>query len=175
MNHVMLDLETFGSRPGSVIVSIGMVRFGATHLGEEFYRLIDPNSCVELGMTMDPGSIMWWLAQSDPARAALLRSPGEHIMTALRDASAYLSETANTCVWGNGATFDNVLLSEAYRMANLQRPWSYRLDRCFRTMKFGFPTNPPDREGTHHNALDDAKHQAIWLQTIYQKHKLVLE
>ena len=36
MNHVMLDLETFGSRPGSVIVSIGMVRFGATHLGEEF-------------------------------------------------------------------------------------------------------------------------------------------
>ena len=175
MNHVMLDLETFGSRPGSVIVSIGMVRFGAAHLGEEFYRLIDPNSCVELGMTMDPDSIMWWLAQSDPARASLTGSPGDHIRVALQDASAFLLQTVNTCVWGNGATFDNVLLSEAYRMANLQRPWSHRLDRCFRTMKLGFPTNPPAREGTHHNALDDAKHQAIWLQKIYQKHNLILE
>lgn len=39
MNNVMLDLETFGTQPGSVIRSIGAVVFDpfSDKLGKEFY------------------------------------------------------------------------------------------------------------------------------------------
>jgi hypothetical protein len=41
VKNVMIDIETLGTRPGSVILSIGACRFGADGIGEEFYRAID--------------------------------------------------------------------------------------------------------------------------------------
>ena len=45
-------------------------------------------------------------------------------------------------VWGNGATFDNVVLSNVFAQFRLDRPWSYKHDRCFRTIKHLLPPVP---------------------------------
>ncbi len=177
MNHVMLDIETLGSAPGSVILSIAAVRFDETAIGETFYEVVDPASCVAAGMTIDPATVVWWMQQSEPARAAVCKS-GDHIEIVLQKFARFLNPPeadfsasfAVSAVWGDGATFDNVLLSEAYRAVALPRPWSHRVDRCFRTVKALFPVDPPEFAGVKHNPVDDAKHQIQHLQAIVAKY-----
>ena len=77
-------------------------------------------------------------------------------------------------VWGNGATFDdatfdNVVLSQAYhRYANVAKPWGYRDDRCYRTLRALFPEIIPmeDPSLVAHNALDAARYQARHMMLI---------
>ena len=45
----MLDLETLGNKPGSVIVAIGAVKFGGGEIIDSFYERVDAESCVNLG------------------------------------------------------------------------------------------------------------------------------
>jgi exodeoxyribonuclease VIII len=72
-------------------------------------------------------------------------------------------------IWGNGASFDNVILANAYRRNDLNIPWKYYNDRCYRTMKSLAPHIKMEREGTHHNALSDAISQANHLIRIMAK------
>ena len=169
MKNVMLDLETMGTHVGAAVVAIGAVEFDGARLGREFYNAVSLASCLEAGLTVDGDTVSWWLEQSDAARGALLT----HRVTleaALNGFSKWLPK--NTCVWGNGATFDNVLLTEAYRRAGINRPWHYRNDRDMRTYVFTAKGMGIDvsklvtYEGDKHNALDDARNQARLVQAI---------
>jgi exodeoxyribonuclease VIII len=63
-------------------------------------------------------------------------------------------------LWGNGAVFDNTILGNAYFITGRKPPWNPWDDRCYRTVKALFKWIPADeRQGTYHNALDDAMHQ----------------
>lgn len=161
--HVMVDLETFGSTPGSAIASIGAVAFNLTtgELGGEFYRVIDPASCTDLGLTIDGATVLWWLGQGDSARRALTETRGIHLAVALQEFSAFWAVTGAARFWSHGANFDDPLLAAAYRACKVRTPWRYTESRCTRTI-FELANVSPDRgEGTHHNALDDAKAQAL--------------
>lgn len=168
--HVMLDLETMGTRPNAPIIAIGAVTFDTNAVHDEFYANINLSSAVnDSGAVLDPKTVMWWMQQSDEARAALCVG-GEELLTALYKFRDWLKhrhiELAG--VWGNGANFDNVILSEAYRRMDLTPPWSFRVDRCYRTMKEMYPQIAMERSGVHHNALDDAKSQALHLIKIWR-------
>ncbi|HET6408579.1 MAG TPA: 3'-5' exonuclease [Chthoniobacteraceae bacterium] len=162
-NQVMLDLETLGNKPGSVIVAIGAVKFGEGKILDTFYERVDAKSCVEVGLKMDPDTVMWWLGQGDAARLEITK-PGAPLATVLTIFAIWLGENAE--VWGNGATFDNVLLADAYDITGLPRPWRFSRDRCFRTVSALRPDIAIIRGGTHHNALDDAKTQAEHLMKV---------
>lgn len=160
MKNVMVDLETLGNGSNSVIVSIGAVEFGPEGLGREFYTLVNPESCIKVGLQMDASTVMWWMDQSDEARAALSDSGAKPLGNALLDFFEWYPQGAG--LWGNGATFDNVILSNAYRVSSLAKPWTYSADRCYRTLK----SLHPEIKGVAlpgeiaHNALADAKYQA---------------
>ncbi len=161
MINVMVDLETLGTGPNSVIISIGAVEFNAKTqtLGHEFYINIDPQSCVNFGLEIDASTVMWWMKQSDAARNCFEKK-GAQLQEALAMFSAWYPQAAP--LWGNGASFDNVILSNAYMVAKVPRPWSYSKDRCYRTLKALMPEIKADETGgTYHNALDDAKYQAL--------------
>jgi len=161
MNNIMLDLETLGKSSNAVIIAIGAVQFDHTGLGQTFYTTVDPQSSVDLGMKMDVSTVMWWMKQSDAARAAFDRA-GAPILTALHNFADYVKDCAGDKaeVWGNGATFDNVILGNAYELASLPKPWPYWGDRCHRTLKNLYPQIAAGKVGTAHNALDDAVSQA---------------
>ena len=78
-------------------------------------------------------------------------------------------------VWGNGATFDNVLLRNSYEKTMIACPWRYRNDRDVRTIvELGKAVGCTPRyeipfEGAEHNALDDALHQIKYVSIIWQK------
>lgn len=168
-NDVMVDLETMGTRPGSVIVSLGAIEFdpNTARLGRTFYQTCSIASSVDVGLAMDPQTVSWWLGQSEDARKELIDAKGD-LKSTLLDFSRWLGST-ETKMWGCGSDFDNALLAEAYNRAGEAVPWKFWNNRCYRTMKSLFPKVKLEREGTHHNALDDAIYQAKHLQLIMRE------
>jgi len=181
--NVMLDLETLGTAPGCVIVSIGAVFFnpeaGTVNDMNTFYRSLDIDSCLRTGLTVDGGTLKWWMAQSDQVRGEVKSTEGPGLSEVLHDFYAWVlghhsSPTVKqVLMWGKGPAFDCAILRAAYEKANCSRwlPWEPdRGNRCHRTLVKMFPEIPePDRGGnTAHNALGDAIHQARHNVAIHQ-------
>ena len=169
MNDIMLDLETMGTGPTAAIMAIGAVEFDlqAKTPGREFYEVVDLDSAMKAGGTVDASTILWWMQQSDAAREAFKR-PGIEIRSALGLFAMWVFNCggSSASVWGNGAAFDNVILRSAYDRLGLTAPWSFRNDRCFRTVKAMHPAIDWPYQGTAHNALADAKSQAVYLMEV---------
>jgi exodeoxyribonuclease VIII len=172
MRHIMLDLETMGTAPGSAVVQIGAVEFSIYKVGDPLSITISLESCVAAGMRIDPSTVMWWMKQSEAARDSLSEN-----CVSLRDGLQAFSDwlgNSKACVWGDGAAFDNVLLASAYRACRIPLPWHYSGDRCFRTMKEVFPVERVVSE-VKHNAAADAVAQASQMQAILTKYAIRLE
>ena len=167
--HVMIDLETMGTRPNAPIVAIGAVMFDGNEILDEFYVNVDLESAVAHGRAVvDPKTVLWWMDQGGEARSAL-RDDKKEVIVALYAFRDWLKPVEPEGVWGNGASFDNTILSETYRRLNLTPPWEFWKDRCYRTMKGMYPQIKMERTGVHHNALDDAKSQALHLIAIWRE------
>lgn len=167
IKNVMLDLETLGNKPNSVIVAIGACVFERGAILSEFYARISPASCTRIGLQMDTETVLWWLQQSDAARMELTKPGALDIKTALGDFAGWIGGD-RAQVWGNGSDFDNVILKSAYDRARLNVPWNFCDNRCYRTVKAMNPNfRIAARDGVLHNALDDAKAQALHLLRIW--------
>lgn len=165
MWQVMLDLETMGTSSDAAVIAVGAVKFNPkTEMvdDKEFYEVVDLQSSVDAGMKMDVSTVMWWMKQSDEARKKF-DVRGAVLRDVLMRFTEWFGE--DKPVWGDGATFDNVILSNAYGLTGLKRPWSYRNDRCYRTMK-NLKSVLVTRVGTYHCAVDDARTQARHLMAI---------
>jgi len=176
MKHVMLDLETLGHGPNAVIVAIGAVLFDLEDdkVLESWYTVIDPVSSVKHGLTMTPETVCWWLQQSDDARKIFSDKSKLDLVTALHLFAAWIKEHDPAGIWGNGADFDNVIINSAYIAIKEQLPWKYYKNRCFRTLKSLFKVEV-ERQGVHHNAVDDATYQVAVLKEINEIYALKLK
>lgn len=172
--HVMLDLETFGTGNDAAIASIGAVKFNETEILDEFHVGVDIETCQALGLKFDASTIMWWL---DPdradARANLMALRKVDLPSALLGLSEWMGNDIDS-IWGNGSTFDNVILRSAYAACRMDYPVKFFQDQCYRTLKYRAPDVKLVREGTHHDALDDARCQAKHLQEIVRTLKITL-
>jgi hypothetical protein len=189
MKHVMIDLETLDSHSTAAITSIGAVFFDVdtNALGKEFKRNVSSRSSQKFGLTIDADTIEWWFKQTPEARAHLYDPLPITLDAALRDFTNFLRENGDVdakgspavYVWGNGATFDNVILRYAYEKVGQSAPWSFRYDSCFRTLKNQFdPTSKfwqESRVGVAHDSLSDAKSQAQHALAIFNSIKVVTE
>ena len=181
MNNLMIDLETMGKKPDAPIVEIGGVFFDPQtgELGAEFYTAVDLASDMNLGAKPDGDTIIWWLKQSSEARSAICVDDAQNIASALSELSAFISRNSENPnymkVWGNGASFDNVILRAAYDRVALTCPWKFWNDCDVRTMvllgkQMGFdPKRNMPFDGIAHNALADARHQAKYVSAIWQR------
>lgn len=157
----MIDLETMGTTPGCAIVSIGAVQFDLLtgKIGQKFYVTVDIESCLNVGLTINGDTLMWWLDQGDKARAKLKEDP-THIMEALTKFSQFIALTQVKHLWGNSASFDCSILAACYDKLNLSKPWSHWDELCFRTIKNLFPGNFPKKNETKaHNPIYDCEYQ----------------
>jgi exodeoxyribonuclease VIII len=168
MHNVMIDLETMGQSASAPIIALGAVTFGRSGLGDTFYETIDLQSSMDSGGAPDASTILWWMQQNDAARAEFKRK-GKHLGSVLTAFSAWVM-VMDPVIWGNGASFDNVILASAYRRLHLEIPWKFWNDRCYRTIKAAHPEITVIKSGTAHNALDDAKTQALHLIEINHKY-----
>ncbi|MCW9547728.1 3'-5' exonuclease [Klebsiella oxytoca] len=180
--HVMVDIESMGNKPNAPVVSIGAVIFDPAtgFLGETFYKVVSLESAVSWGAEIDPSTVIWWLKQSSEARSAIANDDAVQLDDALLQFSEFVLENISggsktAQIWGNGASFDNIILRSSFERACLDCPWNYWNDRDVRTMvelgkAIGFdPKTSIPFVGERHNALADAQHQARYVSAIWQR------
>ena len=179
MMHIMVDLETMSLEPNAALISIGAVKMNAKgEIKDEFYRDISLPSSVEAGLHMDPITVCWWF-QNVKAHQNYIGS-GHDLSKTLKEFSAWVTlETGfdpHVFVWGNGAMADNVWLSQSYKAVGLNKPWSYKNDRCYRTFRaLHWDVKDPPNNKNPHNALSDAIWQANFMENACKEKGLNLE
>ena len=182
MTHVMVDLETMGNNPEAPIIAIGAVFFdpGTGKTGEDFYQIVSLESAMEFGAKPDAATIIWWMKQSSEARAAITGGDAVSLMDAIDKLDEFIhTNSANGIkyvqLWGNGSSFDNVILRRAYEQVGADLSVPFWNDRDVRTIvELGkvVGINPRYQipfEGDLHNALADAHHQVKYVSAIWQR------
>jgi hypothetical protein len=166
--HVMTDIETWGNGNKALVVSLGAVKFTRDAILDRFHVGIDPRSAQALGLDIDADTILWWFdKERDEARHSWLALEKVDLASALMGFDLWCKGGQPAqAIWGNGSTFDNVILRSACAAAGIEYPVPFWGDQCYRTMKYRAPDVKLVREGVHHNALDDAMSQAKHLQAI---------
>ena len=175
-HHLMIDLETMGKNPDAPINALAGKFFDPAtgEMGPEFSKTIDLETA---GGVIDRDTIKWWLKQSREAQSAILTDeiPLDDALLQLREFIDENSGEFFVQVWGNGATFDNVILRRSYERQEIPCPWRYTNDRDVRTIvALGLVMDFDARsvitfEGERHNALHDARYQAKYVSAIWQK------
>ncbi len=159
MIDIMIDIETLGIAPGSVILSIGAVASS----GETFEKIIDIDSCTQHGMQIDPSTLVWWMTDASAESRAKNFTPAKkvNIDTALLDLQDFLNyfKKFDYTLWSDGATFDISILEAAYRKIQWNIPWTKNQVGCYRTLKNLRPDIKIDKSNKDHTALSDAKLQ----------------
>jgi hypothetical protein len=176
MKHMMLDIETLGKGSFAAILSIGAVKFDPFYCPATIEELMETTERFHVrvegagtryGMQMDVDTVGWWMHPDRAAARDAIRAMEEvDLVNALFGLTEFYGSDSFVPVWGNGATFDNVVVSNAYGRVGQERPWRYKADRCFRTLKALAPSIKSTDVGTGHTALDDALAQAWWMQGI---------
>jgi len=172
-DNIMLDLETMGKRPSAPIIYIGAVAFNLEEraIGPIFEAPVHLVSSVASGAVLEADTVLWWMEQSDEARARiLLAKPNYTLNWGLVKFSEFCRELCDKQLlkmWGNGSDFDNVILRESYERLSMVAPWEFWNSKCYRNKKQEVPDLRIVREGIKHTAVDDAMSQVKHLFAIY--------
>lgn len=176
---IMLDLETWGKRPGCDIRSIGACVFdpvaGTVSDTDQFYIACDnpykigyppdpKHGLRKYPLHRDPDTVQWWSEQSEAAQTAF--ADPVDLREALERFSEWYETVGATTIYAHGPQFDISILEAAYHAVDLPVPWHYRAPRDTRTVfdMAGITDHSAwlreHATGTAHHALDDAICQA---------------
>ncbi len=173
--HVMINLETLGTRPNAVVIQIGAVLFEPVSGGKVLNgKAFDRHVLVQDGSgTIDHGTLCFWLAEKSAARMGkALSERAVFLGRALEELVAWPMEThglsweAVEGVWAKPADFDLPILKSAFAQFGMDVPWDRRTTRCVNTL-FSLVGGTPEVDWTgliHHDARDDAVGQAMQVQ-----------
>jgi hypothetical protein len=167
----MLDIETLSTRPESVVLTLGAVKFDpwADEVDTEsgLYLRIDVDEQLVLDRHVQQETVDWWGTQPEDVREEAL---GEQERTGLDDSIDQLNRflVGSNSIWCQGPAFDIVILENLYRQMGRPTPWQFWQIRDSRTL-FGVHGDPREKGRTGaHNALIDCYYQARAVQHIYK-------
>jgi hypothetical protein len=167
--HLMVDLETLDVKSTATILTLGAVRFDPYNEEpmKELYLRVDIDSQDKIGCTVDDGTLKWW-NQQDVSVMEEAFDPRNRIP--IHEVINQFHALAWNCdaFWSHGATFDLMILQNIYDRLNRAYPWQYWQMRDTRTL-FDIGYDPEMPQGSKHNALEDAKRQAIGVRNVYRK------
>lgn len=180
--RLMLDMETLGTAPRSVITEIAVVDIDDPQ--RFFFHNLDIDAQLAMGRTVDGATLRWWMAQ--PA-VPLVKKDREVVpvnfftdLTFWRRKLVGGDDVSAVEWWCKGASFDFLLLLDLYAQlgGHEDQLWYFPRLMCFRTVaRREDPTrqSEPEFVGRRHDALADAQHQAAWLRKIEWKREVTCE
>lgn len=186
--HVMIDWETLGLHGNAVLIALGAVKFNPTVgvVDSSYYQVIEASSCEALGMTAQAGTALWWMDKPEAAKEiadahalkakwdkddAFEPEPGQMVAMPLNLVMAGFNNwigmdengsSPETVLWSS-ARKDYEWMDNAYEKLGFRKPYTYKSEMCYRTLRKLFPHVEHTFEGTAHNAVDDATNQALHL------------
>lgn len=175
MENIMIDIETLGTKPGCVILSISAVGFDI-NTGETldiFHQNIDIDSSMDRGLKIEKETILWWLKQPKEAQEKITEHTGHKLRNTLMlfNQWIYNNFPEDVKVWGNSARFDFGILQFTFDIFNYKLPWQHYNERDVRSLVAFAPEIKEELkfEGIKHHGIDDCKHQIKYCSKIYQK------
>jgi hypothetical protein len=167
---VMLDIETLGIKPESVILTLGAVKFDPYHPGKTttgLYLRVDVDEQIAQGREVNEETVAWWGRQPEHIREEALGDLERVSVTELmKQLNKFL--VAVDEIWCQGPSFDIVILENIYRQYQVSPNWKYHQIRDSRTL-FQVHGDPRDKNAAGlHNALEDCVSQARGVQKIYK-------
>lgn len=172
--HAMIDKETLGTNPDTVILTIGVVLFDPCATGIidriELRPTIEDQTDV-YNRTINDSTVEWWSKQS---AEAIEEAMGDRDRISFRECMESLQQFCWKAekVWSNGSVFDIIVAESAFRDLGIDPPWKFWEIRDCRTIYDLAGVSLKDSKyqtKTTHKAVEDAEHQAIVVQDAYKK------
>lgn len=166
---MMVDLETLGTGANAAFAVIGWCAFdydplsgecGVGHAGD---IVVQPQDCIDLGMTVDWDTIYWWF-QQDPEARQQLGNPGkiQSLVSGLERLMGYYKDFRCEEIWSRGQDFDIAILRTAFRLIGQPIPWKFWTARDVRTYLEATPEVDPKLDRPSDLVSHIASHDAIW-------------
>ena len=164
---LMLDIETLGTRPGCVILSIGAILYDMSNM-EGFSNFAVNLSVVDqmvAGFTVDPSTLTFWRDQPADALEASTISAVPPAMALEQFCKWVEWDTKSNPfeVVTRGTDFDIPILRHALEHFGMKLPWHHRTPRDLRTIlsTLGFDESTVVRSENDvgHSAIGDCRHQ----------------
>lgn len=177
MKDIMLDIETLSTDSNALVLSISAVIFDieSKEIGDCFEIGLNKEQQLKKGARVDAQTVKWWNEQSDEAKAMLERLTRVGIEEALNLFNDWITSNFKAVskinLWGNGATFDNVIVENLYKRHDIEFAVPYYCHRDVRTLVrlAKINTRAYDFQGIKHNGIDDCLHQIKYCQDAYSK------
>lgn len=177
---VMLDLETFGTSPQAPVVQIAALPFdlstGEFFATDGFYMTCVPDLRKYVS---DYSTLKFWLTTTTPeARVAVFANeqarPLAEVLLRLRQWTMDRGLSKQP-LWALPASFDIVILENAFRTEEIQWPWHYNVPRCLRTVYelAGITKDQRIRPENEHDAMSDAVSQVKTLTLALAKMRVL--
>jgi hypothetical protein len=172
MAHLMIDIETLGTTPDALILTVAAQSFdpvGDGYYNQSYYARVDFDS--QLDRKIEDGTLKWWATQNSMAREEAFSEDNRKPLEQVLDELGKLIWQSNA-IWANGPTFDMTILEHAYKSYKKPLPWQYYRVRDARTVYMlksdsavlsNSQVTDVNRPASHH-ALDDCRRQIDLLQ-----------
>lgn len=167
-----LDIETLGTKPGSIVTEVGIVN---DYNADELHQFFNPDIQRELGLKIDEETVQWHRKNNPNFESMVGKchaqvsgiAPFVDQLRKVTDYFAQFDPDEYDCrVWMNSPSFDAVLLKVLYDGVSLLMPWNFRDERDLRTLRDLAETHNKHKDGVlpakpdnAHDALVDAKYQ----------------
>ena len=171
MADIMLDIETLGTCPDCVVLTVGAVKFNPYVLGdigEGLYCKPDVDDQIVKGRIVREDTMDWWSQQAADVREEALGTEGRiAVEDMLKQLNRFL--VGADTVWAQGTVFDIGILEHLYKQYGMVANWQYWQISDSRTIfKVHGDPRVKGKEGLH-NALEDCVSQAQAVQKIFNK------
>lgn len=185
--HLMLDLETVGILPNSVVLSIGCLPFSFEepksfdeYLEDGFFCKLDVEDQIRnYGRKIDKDTLDWWKQQSPEARVSLKPSKTDiPLAEALRGLDAFIRScklSDESWFWSRGNLFDFGKIESMCNNVGMPMPHNPFMERDVRTMVDCFAGTTNGKIKVHlpsnfvsHHPLHDCAKDVMMMTNIYQ-------
>ena len=174
--HAMIDIETLGTLPNSVVLTVGAVKFDPfTNIEPHSPKLwkLDIDEQDQKGRFVDEKTLEWWAKQDEEIRDRSFTDEGRISNTEfMKDLNSWL--TGVDTIWAQGPQFDMVILEDLFKSFDHHMNWFYWQVNDCRTLFKMMPVDPRKAiQENLHDAQADAHWQAVCVQQFYRDYNIL--
>lgn len=168
--HAMIDIETLGTEPDCVVLSVGAVKFDPYNSAEPSKRMLWKPSADEqmtAGRSVLESTLEWWAKQPKHIQDEAFTEDGRiSLAHFMGDLNKYLVGVDK--IWCQGPQFDMVILEDLFKQFEHHRGWAFWQIMDCRTIFNMMPADPRKAiQQDLHSADADAYYQAVCVQQTY--------